>query len=328
MSNKVIPAEAIPDQGGYTLEIEGKSYLVVNDAMFTFYQRSMGEYSEFFLALRDEKKILGCRCTRCGMVRVPPFLTRCPDCNFAPTETVVVGDTGKMLYTPPITYFANSLFQQQVPFGRGRIVLEGADTALSVNFYTTKGILVPGNVVKGTEMKVVFRDERVGQITDIFCVPAAELSAAQLKKKGLLASELDWETSLEPELPEAGSEEKQRFESTLKKLKSLVEELNGCERACKDIADWYRIVQVKSTGGGFILEIADGNLRIKPGTADQPDLVMVCPNLEVLLEGLGYRGSLTQAIMTRDLWISKNVEFNTIFKLERMARSLARSKKS
>ncbi|MEW5785511.1 MAG: hypothetical protein AB1767_10635 [Bacillota bacterium] len=327
MSKKVIPLDIIPDEGGHTLEIDGKNYLIMNDAMFTFYRRSMGEFSEFFLALRDEKKILGCRCTKCGLVRVPPFLTRCPDCNFAPTETVAVGDTGTMLSTPPITYFANALFQQQVPFGRGRVLLEGADTALSVNFYTTKGILVPGNVKKGTEMKVVFRDERLGQITDIFCVPIAELTAAQIKKKGLLSSELDWETSVEPALPEGGPEAARQFESVLKELQSLVEEMNGCERARKDIAGWYRVVQVKANGGTFILEIADGTLQLKSGRADKPDLVMVCPNLAVLLDGLGYRGSLTQAIMNRDLWISKNVEFNTIFKLERMARSLARSKK-
>ena len=125
MSKKVIPLEAIPDRGGQTVTVQGREYLVMNDAMFTFYQRSMGEFSTFFLALRDEKKILGCRCRSCGLVRVPPFVTRCPDCNFAPVDLVEMGDIGKMLYTPPITYFANSLFQQQVPFGRGRLLLEG-----------------------------------------------------------------------------------------------------------------------------------------------------------------------------------------------------------
>ncbi len=327
MSNKVIPLEAIPDRSGHTVTIDGRNYLVMNDAMFTFYQRSMGELSDFFLALRDEKKILGCRCTKCGMVRVPPFVTRCPDCNFAPVETVEMGDTGKMLATPPITYFANSLFQQQVPFGRGRLLLEGADTALSVNIYTTKGILVPGLVKKGTEMKVIFRDNRVGEITDIFCVPAAELTADQLAQKGLTASALDWETSTEPALPPAGETEAQHFAAVLQELQALVGEMNGCERARKDIAGWHRTVLVKAAGGEFTLKIADGELTVEPDKTGPSDFVMVCPDPKVLLDGLAYRGSLTQAIMTRNLWISKNIEFNTIFKLERMARSLARSKK-
>jgi hypothetical protein len=71
-----------------------------------------------------------------------------------------------------------------VPFGRGRIILEGTDTALSINVYTTRGILVPGGITRGTEMKIVFRDERVGEISDIFCVPTSELTAEQVATWG------------------------------------------------------------------------------------------------------------------------------------------------
>jgi hypothetical protein len=109
---------------------------------------------------------------------------------------VEVADIGRMLHTPPITYFANALFQQQVPFGRGRIMLEGTDTALSINVYTTRGILVPGVISKGTEMKLVFRDDRIGEISDIFCVPTSELTPEQVGRRGLLDSELDWETAV------------------------------------------------------------------------------------------------------------------------------------
>ena len=56
MGNKVIPLDIIPDRSGHTVTIDGRNYLVMNDAMFTFYQRSMGELSDFFLALRDERK--------------------------------------------------------------------------------------------------------------------------------------------------------------------------------------------------------------------------------------------------------------------------------
>ena len=324
---KVIPIEAIPEVGGYTKDIDGKSYLIMNEAMFTFFRRSMGEFSPFFLALRDEKKILGCKCTSCGIVRIPPFLTRCPDCNFASTELVEVGDIGKMISTPPITYFANSLFHQQVPSGRGRITLDGADTAMSISVYTTKGILVPGIVKKGTEMKVVFRDKRIGDITDIFCVPTSELSPEHISKKGLQESELDWTGAEEPELLEAGPEDTRAFQAGLEELKSLVDELNGCERARADITDWRRVVQVKAVGGECVLEIDDGSLRVDEGRSSEPDFTLVCTDINTLLNGLAYRGSLTQAIIVKDLWISLNREFTTIFKLERMARSLARTKK-
>ena len=327
MGKKLIPEEAIPEAGGQTVTIDGKDYLVLNDAMFTFYKRSMGELSPFFLAIRDDKKILGARCPSCGMVRVPPFATRCPDCNFTEMELVEVGDVGRMLSTPPITYFANSLFAQQVPFGRGRIVLEGADTALSVNVYTTRGILVPGIIGKGTEMKVVFRNDRVGEISDIFCVPTAELTPEQVAKRGLSEPELDWETAVEPPLGPPTQDHRRAFQEELGRLRELVAALNGSERARKDIADWRRTIQLKTRGGNLALGIGDGTLTLTEGDATAPDFVMVCSELSMLVKCLSYQGSLTQAIITRDLWISKNVEFTTIFKLERMARSLARSRK-
>ncbi len=323
----IIPLEALPEVGGHIQTIDGQDYLVLNDAMFTFYQRSQGEFSAFFLALRDKKKLLGCKCTKCGIVRVPPFLTRCPDCDFAPTETVEMGDVGRMLCTPPITYFANSLFQGQVPFGRGRLVLDGADTALSINIYTTKGILVPGIVKKDTEMKVVFRDERNGEITDIFCVPASELTPEQVAKPGLLESELDWEAAVEPALGAPTADDEAKFNAGLAELSALAEEMKGAERARRDIAGWHRVVQVKSAGGFLVLEIDDGDLRVRQGSTDKPDFTLVCTDISTLVNGMAYRGSLTQAIITKDLWISLNREFTTIFKLERMARSLARTKK-
>lgn len=325
---KVIPLEAIPDVETRIVRRDEKDYLVVNDAMFTFYQRSMGELSPFFLALRDERKILGCRCPICKIVRVPPFLTRCPDCEFAGTELVEVDDVGKMLTTPPITYFANSLFQEQVPFGRGRIVLGGADTALSVNFYTTRGILVPGIVTRGTEMKVVFKDRRMGEITDIFCVPTAELTAEQVARKGLLQSEVDWESAVEPPLPLLSEAATKHFRTSLAQLQGLAVEMNHCERARQDIADWQRSIHVKTNGGQFTMRIADGTLSVTEGLSGQPDFVMVVSDPATLADGLAYRGSLTQAILDKKVWISKNPEFTTIFKLERMARSLARSKKT
>lgn len=326
-AQKVIPGAAIPPVGGRTLTIEGKDYLELNDAMHTFYRRSMGELSPFFLALRDEKKIIGVKCTKCGIVRIPPMAEYCPDCDFAPTEMIDVADTGTLLSTPPITYFANSMFQEQVPFGRGRVVLDGADTALSINLYTTTGILVPGIFNKGTEIKIVFRDKRIGRITDIYGLPASELNAEQLAKEGLQEKEIDWEATVEPKIPKATKKAAASLEKVFKKTKSVVAELNDCERAKKDIEGWKRIIMVKTPGGNFVINIDDGELSIKKGGTTKQDFTMVAQNPKTILKGLAYEGSLTEAIMKAELWISKNIEFMTVFKLERMARSLARSRK-
>lgn len=323
---KVIPLEYIPDVGSKTVTIEGKDYLVANDAMFTFYERSKGEFSSFFLAIRDEKKILGCKCTKCGIVRVPPFLTTCPDCDFAPTELVEVGQVGKMNSTPPITYFATSMFLHMAPFGRGRVILDGADTAMSVNLYTTTGILVPGLIKKGTEVKIIFRDERVGEITDIFCVPTSELTPERIAKKGLQESEIDWEAAIEPELPRATDRDVAAYKEALKGMQTIAAEMNSTERCRRAIAGWKRNIQVKTTGGEFAMEIDDGDFRVTEKKVESPDLVMVCKDPNTLLNGLAYKGALTDSVIMKKLWISKNMEFTTIFKLDRMARFRAKKK--
>ncbi len=323
---KVIPLDYIPDVESKTVTIDGKDYLLANDAMFTFYQRSKGELSPFFLAIRDEKKILGCRCTKCGMVRIPPFLTTCPDCNFTPTELVEVGQVGKMNSTPPITYFATSMFQHMAPFGRGRVILDGADTAMSVNIYTTTGILVPGLVKKGTKVKVIFRDERIGEITDIFCVPTSELTPEQVAKKGLQESEINWEATVEPKLPKATEKDVTAYKKAFKEMQNIAAEMNKTERARKDIAGWKRNIQVKTTGGEFTMEIDDGDFRITEKKSKSPDLVMVCKDPNTLLDGLAYRGAITDSVIMKKLWINKNMEFTTIFKLDRMARSRMKKK--
>jgi uncharacterized OB-fold protein len=325
---RVIPSEYIPEVGSHVETIDGQDYLITNDAMYTFYQRTKGEFSPFFLSMRDDKKLLGCKCSKCGLVRVPPFLTHCPDCNFAPTEMVEVEQLGVMNSTPPITYFATSLFQHMAPYGRGRVIFNGADTAMSVILYTTTGILVPGIITKGTEVKLIFKDNRIGEMTDVFCVPTTELTQEQVNKKGLQESEIDWESPVEPELPEVSDKDVADYNAALKEIKSIIEEMNANERARKDIAGWKRDILIKTMGGRFAISIDDGNIELEERELTSPDFVMVCENPRTLLDGLAYRGAITDSVINKKLWISKNMEFNTIFKLDRMARSVARSKKT
>lgn len=324
---RVIPTEYIPEVGSHIETIDDQDYLITNDAMYTFYQRTKGEFSPFFLSLRDEKKLLGCKCSKCGLVRVPPFLTHCPDCNFAPTEMIEVEQVGIMNSTPPITYFATSLFQHMAPYGRGRVIFNGADTAMSVILYTTTGILVPGIITKGTEVKLIFKDNRIGEMTDVFCVPTRELTQEQVNKKGLQESEIDWESPVEPELPEVSDKDVADYNAALKEIKSIIEEMNANERARKDIAGWKRDILIKTMGGRFAISIDDGNIELEERELTSPDFVMVCENPRTLLDGLAYKGAITDSVINKKLWISKNMEFNTIFKLDRMARSVARSKK-
>ena len=80
---RVIPEHMNPPLESEIVERDGVSYLQSNEAMFTFYKRTKGELSKYFLGLRDEKKIWGIKCPKCDSIRVPPFAQMCPDCDFA-----------------------------------------------------------------------------------------------------------------------------------------------------------------------------------------------------------------------------------------------------
>jgi len=324
---KIIPDEFIPEVSSKVVTIDNQDFLLQNEAMFTFYQRSAGELSPFFLGIKNDRKILGCKCTNCGLVRVPPMMTHCTDCDFAPTKLVEVGQTGTMLSTPPITYFATSMFADKAPFGRGRVILEGADTALSVMLYTTTGILVPGLIIKGTKVKVVFRDDRVGQISDIFCVPASELTPQQAAKKGLLQSEINWEAPKQPTFPKPTDKDIADFKKSVKEMQALAAKMSQSKRARRAIEGWKRNIAVKTKAGEFSMYIDNGDFKIEERKLESPDFVIACEDPATLLDGLMYKGSITDSVIMKKLWLSKNLEFNTIFKLDRLARFLVMEQK-
>lgn len=325
MAEKVIPMHMVPDIESEVVEVGGKRYLQSNEAMFTFYKRTKGEFSPYFLGLKERKVILGARCPTCKLVRVPPFLLFCPECDFNPLELVEVPDTGLMNSTPAITYFGHSLFQHQVPFGRGRVMLDGADTALPILVYTTRGVLTPRVFKKGTRVKVIFRDKRIGKPTDIFAVPMEEIPEHKRGVRGLQESDLDWESPVEHELPAPTDEAKKAYESVLTQIREMASKVAHTERAKKNLEGWKRRIQVKTPGGFMGLLIDDGKFDVQAGEIDSPDFVMVARDPVIFSDWMNFKDSLTNAIIAERLWISLNKEFITVFKLDRLPRSIKRS---
>jgi len=327
MADKVIPLHMIPDVQSEVIERDGKRYLQSNESMFTFYKRSKGEFSKYFLGLKEEKKIYGAKCPKCGLVRVPPFMLFCPDCDFAELEVIEVAQEGVMNSTPPITYFGHSLMQHQVPFGRGRVMLDGADTALPIHVYTTKGVLTPRVFKRGTRVKVVFRNDRIGNPRDVFAVPIDEVPENKRRVKGLQENDLDWLSPAEPRIPAATPEAQKTHESVVQQLIAMASQAAGSDRAKKDLAGWKRNIQVKTAGGAFGLKIDDGKLAVEPKGFDRPDLVMIAADPRLFSDWMNSKESLTNAIIAEKLWISHNKEFTTVFKLDRVPRSLRRTQK-
>jgi uncharacterized OB-fold protein/putative sterol carrier protein len=325
MTEKVIPIHMIPKVESEVIEVEGRRYLQSNEAMFTFYKRTKGEFSPYFLGLKERKAILGAKCHTCELVRVPPFLLFCPECDFEPLEVVEMPDTGAMNSTPPITYFAHSLFQHQVPFGRGRVMLDGADTALPIHVYTTKRILTPRVFKKGTRVKVIFRNKRIGKPTDIFAVPIEEIPGNKREIRGLEESDLDWESPVEPKLPTPTGKDKAAYESVLAQIEEMTPKVARSQRAQKNLAGWKRKIQVSTPGGSMALVIDDGKFEVQAGEIETPDFVMVARDPAVFSDWMNFKDSLTNAIIAERLWISRNKEFITVFKLDRLPRSIKRT---
>lgn len=326
---KVIPAHMIPEIASEIVEGEDGKYLQSNEAMFTFYKRTKGEFSKYFLGLRDERKIWGVRCPQCRIIRVPPFELMCPDCNFCELEWVEMPHLGVMNSTPPITYFAHSLFQSWVPFGRGRVVLTGAGTALPIHVHTTKGVLTPFIFKKGTPVKVVFRDNRIGKPTDIFAVPVAELTAAQKNQTPLMESDLDFSQPTTPKVSAPTNESRAAYAKVLELLGQLSAEIPKSPRAQHNLAGWKRRIAVHTSGGSFALTIADKQLTVSRSVpSGSVDLVMVADDPQLFVDWLTLKEALTNAIIAGKLWISLNREFTTIFKLDRLPRSTFRDKVS
>jgi len=130
------------------------------------YQYSCGTIpSEFFRALRDEKKILGRTCDACGRVYIPPRPV-CGPC-WAPTSGwVEIGPQGTLeCFTVVSFVFMDPMTGQTrpVPYGYGLIKLDGTEARFQ-HFLEESD---PEKLRVGMRMEAVFAKERKGRLSDI-----------------------------------------------------------------------------------------------------------------------------------------------------------------
>ena len=335
----VIPPAMLPEVGMHeVVGRDGKAYLIRNDAMFTGIQHAQGEFSAFFLALRDECRIFGHRCPSCKHIIVPPFQKLCPSCNFEKMAKEYVLDIGITVATPVIVVYAPAFFKEKVPFAPGYVYLavadhSFADTALPLLMRTTKGAIRPGIFGKETPVKIVFCNNRRGEILDIFAVPQSELTPEQIAKTPLLESDLEWNKVEEPRWT-ITPERAEVLKKVVRGFQLLGERIAASPRATKDLANWKRKVVVHTGGGTFCFSIQDGTLTAQ----DSPlcgvaDLVLTIENPALLLhwveDTLNTSGEsltsppLTDFVIEGTLLLNKS-ELETITRLDRITRSLRR----
>ncbi len=334
----VISTAMLPMEGITEVQAADGKYLQRNDVMFTAMKHTQGEFSDFFRALRDEGKVLGHRCPECRHLIIPPFMQRCPACNFVEMKKEYVSDTGAMVATPVITVFAPSRFKGQEPFGTGRVFLETADgklsdTAMLVRVRTTRGTIRPGIYKKGTPVKIAFCDSRQGEMLDIFAVPQNELTPQQLAKSPLFESEIEWGRLSEMELGNPTAQLQKTLQEVRVHFQKLAEMIPHSPRATANLANWRRTVTVRTGGGTFGLVVNQGKLRVRKEGVKDPDLVVAIQDPSILLawlrdstEPVGdcvKSPALTDLVIEGTLVLNKP-ELETITRLDRVPRSLRR----
>ncbi|MGQ9695857.1 MAG: hypothetical protein ACUVWV_14065 [Thermodesulfobacteriota bacterium] len=326
----IIPHEAIPEvMSRLTISPEDKfACLERTEPMFTTYWASAGEISPFFLAVIKEKKIIGARCPKCQMLICPPYMTRCPVCqkdDYSMVDLemgVEMPQVGYMLGTPPITVFANARFARYAPFGRGRVILGESQSALPIQVFTTTGFLRPGIFKAGTKVKIIFRKFRMGFSTDYFAVPLAEVPEKLRDKKGVEETELKWK-SLEISEPKINEEYKKQFPKVLQAVSKFVGAIPKSPRAQRDLANWIRKIQIKTGGGKFGLLLDKQRIKVVREKIPRPDLVLVVEDPLRLIKWTN-GDSLVNMIRTGLAGINNLQDMETIFKLDRLHRSIRR----
>jgi len=130
------------------------------------YHYSCGRLGSFFFkALRDEQKIYGRKCSKCGHVYIPPRPV-CGPCFALTSEWVEIGPQGVLeCYTVVYFTFLDPMTgkKRPVPYGYGLIKLDGADSRLQ-HFLSESD---RQKLRPGMRVEAVFQEKREGALTDI-----------------------------------------------------------------------------------------------------------------------------------------------------------------
>jgi hypothetical protein len=119
--------------------------------------------SRFFIELRDHRRLMGNRCSKCQVVWVPPRL-RCPECYIAMGDDswIEVGPEGTLRHFTIVNY-SHPAQPMPPPFAYGIIDLDRAGRAITHLIAGTN----LNNLKPGIRLKPVWSPNRQGTILDI-----------------------------------------------------------------------------------------------------------------------------------------------------------------
>jgi len=116
--------------------------------------------SQFLISLREEEKILGTRCSKCGRVYVPPR-KNCGSCFNDIDEWVDVGNEG-VVTAFTIVRYESKLHPVKAPFAFALVKLDGADVSLL--HIITENLEA---LSRGSRVRARFSSKKKGHILDI-----------------------------------------------------------------------------------------------------------------------------------------------------------------
>jgi len=119
--------------------------------------------TRFLIELRDNQRIMGLKCPKCGIVYVPPKLV-CSKCYSQMEEWVEVSNEGTVTtYTVVNQQYSDFYQPKNTPYTIGIIKLDGADTGIC-HFVDEAD---PSKLKIGLRVRAVFKENREASILDI-----------------------------------------------------------------------------------------------------------------------------------------------------------------
>ncbi len=115
----------------------------------------------FLAAFRDDQKILGLKCPKCGRVAVPAQ-DYCDLCATDMDEWVEVGQEGTIV-TWTVVRRDHVLHPHPAPFAYAMIRMDGADTSM-LHTVVTRDY---SDIRAGSRVRAVWKEERAGHIRDL-----------------------------------------------------------------------------------------------------------------------------------------------------------------
>ncbi len=158
------------DEKAFIERVESENtnnFLERPDIMEIHYIYSVGELTKFFEEIRDNGKLFGTRCTKCGFGFFPPRLN-CQKC-YAPCDWVELSGKGEIV-AGTLIHFAVSNFGDKVPLTIAFIKMNEMDMAIRHTIIMKSEDKKMDNLKRGSKVKVQFKpkDQREGKITDFY----------------------------------------------------------------------------------------------------------------------------------------------------------------